>query len=124
MSGKKGSGGRRARGGRAEMLFTNAAENVAREVTASASEKSRRPKPSTRVNKKGLVIYVAPDVTKVLRRLAIDRDTSVQDLGLLAISLLFEHCRVELPAGLPAIQHAPIAKPATAKRRVRPDAAA
>jgi len=124
MSGRKAQSGRRAKAGKSDMLFTHAAENVAREVTSAGSEKARKAKPSTRLNKKGLVIYVPADVTKGLRRLAIDRDTTVQELGLLALSLLFEHCGLEAPAGLPALARAPVPAPTGAKGRHRTRVAA
>jgi hypothetical protein len=52
----------------------------------------RKPKPKTRRNKKGLVLYVEPAVTVALRRLSLDTGASVQALGMMALNLLFsEH---------------------------------
>jgi hypothetical protein len=48
-----------------------------------------KPKPSTRRDKKGLVLYVEPAVTVALRRLSLDTGASVQALGMMALNLLF-----------------------------------
>jgi hypothetical protein len=58
------------------------------QVTHIASARPK-PKPKTRRNKKGLVLYVDPAVTVALRRLALDTGTSVQSLGMTALNLLF-----------------------------------
>jgi hypothetical protein len=51
-----------------------------------------KPKPKTRRDKKGLVLYVDPAVTVALRRLSLDTGASVQALGMIALNLLFtEH---------------------------------
>jgi hypothetical protein len=49
----------------------------------------RKPKPKTRRDKKGLVLYVEPAVTVALRRLSLDTGASVQALGMMALNLLF-----------------------------------
>lgn len=48
-----------------------------------------KPKPRTRRDKKGLVLYVEPAVTVALRRLSLDTGASVQALGMMALNLLF-----------------------------------
>ena len=48
-----------------------------------------KPKPKTRRDKKGLVLYVEPAVTVALRRLSLDTGASVQALGMIALNLLF-----------------------------------
>jgi hypothetical protein len=59
--------------------------------TQIASVRSK-PKPKTRRDKKGLVLYVDPAVTVALRRLSLDTGASVQALGMIALNLLFtEH---------------------------------
>jgi hypothetical protein len=44
----------------------------------------------SRHGKKGIVIYVAPEVAKQLRQMALDRGTSLQALGEEAINGLFQ----------------------------------
>ena len=56
---------------------------------AQIASVKRKPKPSTRRDKKGLVLYVEPAVTVALRRLSLDTGASVQALGMLALNLLF-----------------------------------
>lgn len=52
-------------------------------------------KPASRRDKKGVLIYVSPAVSKQLRSLAIEKDTSVQALGIEAINLLLTHYRLK-----------------------------
>ncbi len=56
-----------------------------------------KPKAKTREGKKGLVIYVDPEVTKALRRLAANHDTDQQTLALRGLELLFEEYGMALP---------------------------
>lgn len=60
------------------------------QVQAATASKSPKPKPKSRANKKGLVLYVEPEVTVALRRLALDTGLSVQVLGMDGLNLLFE----------------------------------
>jgi hypothetical protein len=76
-----------ARGGR----LTKATAAMVDAHTQIASVRPK-PKPKTRRDKKGLVLYVDPAVTVALRRLSLDTGASVQDLGMIALNLLFrEH---------------------------------
>lgn len=59
------------------------------QVTHEASARPAKKLPATRRNKKGLVLYVAPEVSRALRRLSLDTGESVQSLGLRALDLLF-----------------------------------
>ncbi len=52
-------------------------------------------KPASRRDKKGVLIYVSPAVSKQLRSLAIEKDTTVQALGIEAINLLLTHYRLK-----------------------------
>ena len=54
---------------------------------ASATRASR---PASRRDKRGVVIYVDPEMAKALKRLAIDRDTTLQALGLQALEALLQ----------------------------------
>ena len=47
-------------------------------------------RPASRRNKRGVVIYVEPEMAKALKRLAIDRDTTLQALGLQALEALLQ----------------------------------
>ncbi len=77
--------------------LTKIAAKVNTQVTHIASAKTK-PKPKTRRNKKGLVLYVDPGVTIALRRLALDTGISVQTLGMAALNLLFkEHGQPPFP---------------------------
>lgn len=60
-----------------------------RQAQSSPEQKPSKAKPKTRINKKGLVLYVEPEVTIALRRLALDTGSSVQALGAEALDLLF-----------------------------------
>lgn len=60
------------------------------DVDEAAAAKAPKPKPKTRQGKRGLVLYVDPKVTVALRKLALDEGKSVQQLGMDALTLLFE----------------------------------
>ncbi len=62
-----------------------------------AAGEVKKPKASTRVGKKGLVLYVDPEVTKALRRLAALNNTDQQTLGLRGLELLFKEHGMRLP---------------------------
>ena len=53
----------------------------------TAAERRYSP-PATRQGTKGVLIHVTPEMSKALRRLAIDEDTTLQALGVRAFELL------------------------------------
>ena len=59
--------------------------------------KAKKTKPGTRVGKKGLVLYVHPEVPLALRKLALDNNTDVQQMGRRALELLFAEYGKSLP---------------------------
>ena len=61
--------------------------------------KAKKPKPKTRDGKKGLVLYVPPEVTLALRKLALQNDSDVQRMGWRALELLFAEYKAHLPNG-------------------------
>ena len=64
----------------------------------AAGKKAKKPPAATRLNKKGLIFYVDPKVTRALRRLALDTERSVQELGMTALNMLFRsHGLAEFP---------------------------
>ena len=81
-----------------------AMEEVARleviEVPTSGA-KSKKSKPKTRDGKKGLVLYVPPEVTLALRKLALQNNSDVQRMGWRALELLFAECNAHLPSSTP-----------------------
>ncbi|MEZ5910374.1 MAG: hypothetical protein R3D31_16365 [Hyphomicrobiaceae bacterium] len=50
----------------------------------------KRKPPSTREGRKGILIYVKEDVSTAFKRLALQYDTTSQDLGELAFKCLFD----------------------------------
>jgi len=66
-------------------------------ASRSKSQSPPKPRPKTREGKKGLVIYVDPEVTKALRKLAANHDTDQQTLALRGLELLFEEYGMTLP---------------------------
>lgn len=70
--------------------LTRVAAALNDQVTNDSTAKPQKPRPATRRNKKGLVLYVDPEVSLALRRLALDTGETVQSLGLRALALLFE----------------------------------
>ena len=54
-------------------------------------------KPKTRAGKKGLVLYVLPEVTVALRKLALENGSDVQSMGWRALELLFAEYKTALP---------------------------
>ena len=78
-----------------------AMEEVARAEVSDARKvklKTSKPKPKTRAGKKGLVLYVLPEVTLALRKLALEQGSDVQQLGWRALELLFAEYKTPLPA--------------------------
>jgi hypothetical protein len=67
---------------RAKPSLTDAMKDV-------ATRGGRKP-PATRAGRKGIVIYVDPDVADAIRRLAGEFNTTVQALGTTAFELLLD----------------------------------
>ena len=72
-------------------------DNPLKRAVQSVSGRAPRPEPlsyargaPSRHGKKGVVIYVDPEVAKLLRRMALDRGRSLQSLGEEAINDLFQ----------------------------------
>ena len=55
------------------------------EETAAAG---RTEQPASRRGKKGVLIYLEPDMAKALKRLAVEQDTTIQALGVAAFTAL------------------------------------
>ena len=53
------------------------------------ASRGRKP-PATRAGRKGIVIYVEPEVADAIRRLAAEFNTTVQALGVTAFELLLD----------------------------------
>jgi hypothetical protein len=86
--------------GKLTALAAKLNDRVSMQAAKAPNAAPQKPAPSTRRNKKGLVLYVDPAVTVALRRLALDRGTSVQALGLAALEMLFAaHGVARFPAG-------------------------
>jgi hypothetical protein len=72
--------------------YVPAHEDVVRSQPGRASGRkpaNPKPKPKTREGKKGLVLYVPPEVTLALRKLALENGSDVQRMGWRALELLF-----------------------------------
>ncbi len=80
--------------------LTRALNKVNRGVTEQKAEKAARPKAASRVDKRGFVIYLHPDVNRALRLLALELDQTVHRLGLDAIRLLLDRHEIEMPHDL------------------------
>jgi hypothetical protein len=83
-------------------LSTAAAAMVAAAEAQELTQKSQgrpptKPKPRTREGKKGLVLYVEPEITVAIRQLALAQGTDVQSLGREALTLLFATYGTPLP---------------------------
>ena len=77
-----------------------AKEEAAAETHSKARRsKAKKPKPRTRAGKKGLVLYIQPEVSLALRRLALDHNSDVQQMGRRALELLFAEYGRSLPTG-------------------------
>lgn len=70
---------------------------VTRTRSRSGKSSAAKPKPATRVGKKGLVLYVRPEITLALRKLALDNNCDVQRMGHRALELLFAEYGRSLP---------------------------
>jgi hypothetical protein len=64
-----------------------------------SARKAKAAKPKTRDGKKGIVLYVPPDVPLALRKLALAHGSDVQRMGWRALELLFEEYKTPLPTG-------------------------
>ena len=98
--------GRGRRLASASAAMAEAAQAEALEAAAANSGKPGQPKVSTREGKRGLVLYVAPEMLKDIRKLAIENDMDVQGIGRRAIELLYEAYNRPMPG---------TAKPAVSK---------
>jgi len=65
------------------------AETSLTQVLQAVGSRKRKP-PATRAGRKGIVIYVEPEVAAAFRRLASDLGTTVQALGATALDLAFD----------------------------------
>lgn len=64
---------------------------------SAAKSKPQSAKPKSREGKKGLVLYVPPEVTLALRKLALEHNSDVQRMGWQALELLFAEYGAALP---------------------------
>ncbi|MFV0298064.1 MAG: ribbon-helix-helix domain-containing protein [Hyphomicrobiaceae bacterium] len=83
------------------LAHTETSEATTRRTRAA----KKKPKPRTREGKKGLVLYVLPEVTVALRKLALEQGSDVQTLGREALELLFAAYKTPLPPVSPEAQH-------------------
>ena len=58
-------------------------------ASAPAPDRTAR-KPRSRQGTKGIVTYVSPELSRALRQIALDEDTSLQALGIEAFQALLE----------------------------------
>jgi hypothetical protein len=66
-------------------------QSVARKITAAMKKEAETAKAKrSRAGKKGLVLYVDPQVPLALKRIALDTGESVQVLAMRALNMLFE----------------------------------
>ncbi len=82
-----------------------AMEEAARAEAADTQPRkaaAAKPKPKTRAGKKGLVLYVLPEVTLALRKLALEHGSDVQKMGCRALELLFAEYKIPLPGATKA----------------------
>ena len=77
--------------------MTKPLRSLAEAVHSAASETSatiRSPgRTMSRAGKKGIVIYVEPEMARSLKRIAVDEDTTLQALGLEALGKLIDQRR-------------------------------
>ena len=62
-------------------------------VSTTTPSSSAHPRAKSRLGRKGVLIHVPPETWRELRQLALDEDTSVQALGLEALTRLVESRR-------------------------------
>ena len=81
----------------AKTIDLAAAVSEAGQPPASPAETTRAPapaattgRPASRHGKKGVLIYVEPDMARALKRLALERDTTLQALGHAALEALLQ----------------------------------
>lgn len=65
--------------------------SLADAVHSVAGEPREAGRSPTRAGKKGILIYVEPEMARSLKRLAVDEDTTLQALGLEAFDALIAH---------------------------------
>ena len=69
--------------------LADAVHSVAGEPQRAAGRSSGRA--PARAGKRGILIYVEPEMARSLKRLAVDEDTTLQALGLEAFDALIAH---------------------------------
>jgi antitoxin-like ribbon-helix-helix protein len=75
-------------------LFAPAMPVAATPAASESEPVQRRQRPPSREGKRVLSIYLPPEAWKQLRMLAVNLETSTQDLGEEAINMLFEAHRL------------------------------
>lgn len=73
---------------RTQRSLADAVHSVAGEPREAGRSSGRAP---GRAGKKGILIYVEPEMARSLKRLAVDEDTTLQALGLEAFGTLIDH---------------------------------
>ena len=68
--------------------LADAVHSVAGEARAVSRSSGRAP---ARAGKRGILIYVEPEMARSLKRIAVDEDTTLQALGLEAFGTLIDH---------------------------------
>ena len=76
--------------------MTKPSRSLADAVHSAAGEPPRAAVRSSgrapaRAGKKGILIYVEPEMARSLKRIAVDEDTTLQALGLEAFETLIDH---------------------------------
>lgn len=76
---------------------------VSRAAGADPQGENRSPQtvrvPPSRQGKKGVLLHVDPEIAKRLKLLAVERDTTIEALGIEALALLFERYNLRQPTG-------------------------
>ena len=70
--------------------LVSAVHNAGKSAEPTAGPVATRHVPSTRQGTKGILTHVTPTMSKALRQLALDEDTTLQALGLEAFERLLE----------------------------------
>ena len=78
--------------------IASAVHGAARKRASPPAPEHTTNKPRSRQGTKGIVTYVSPELSRALRLLALDEDTSLQALGLEAFQALLERRGRDLKA--------------------------